>query len=150
MKIDNVRVPILDRSAGDFSGAANFAAAAADPTAQTAALDCQWGQFIDITVEITNVGTGPMTKIFLVGRVSSAANPDITAPAEWSALNTEAVDTATGISTIVAYQAEISAHSVGEYTISFPKIGRYFGAVVWVDAAPGTRGTVYAYRRGER
>jgi len=150
MKIDTVRVPILDRTAADFSGAANFAAAAADPNAQTDALDCQWGQFIDITVEITDVGSGPMTKIFIVGRVSSAADPLVTVPASWSALNTESVDTATGISTVVPYQAELSATSVGEYTVSFPKIGRYLGVVVWVDSATGTRGNVYAYRRGEK
>ena len=138
---------ILDRSAADFSGAANFAAAAADSAAQTASLDAGVADYVDCVVDITNLGSGPMTKVIIVARTSSKAEPDVTAAADWATVNTEAVDTATGIATVVKYQAEIAVTAVGRFTVSVPVRERYVSFVVWVDSATGTRGSVYGYRR---
>ncbi len=75
-QIDTVRQLVLDKSAADMSGAANYAAAIADTAAQCTRLDCEVAEQVDVTVKITNLGSGPATKILVVGRCSSAADPD--------------------------------------------------------------------------
>ena len=145
---DNVEQLALDRSAADFSAAGSIAAAEADATAQTVLIDCLGGGVVDVVVDLTNVGTGPATKISVVGRGSGKAAPAVATAVDWTTINTEAVDTATGIATIVAYTGEIATPAVGRYMVSFPVRGRYFSALVWVDAAPATRGSVYFFRRG--
>ena len=138
---------ILDRSAADFSSAANYAAAVADTAAQTASLDAGVADFVDCIVDITNLGSGPITKVTIVARTSSKGEPDITSAGDWSAVNTEAVDTATGISTVVRYQAEFAITAVGRICARFPVSERFMSFVVWVDSASGSRGAIYGYRR---
>ena len=144
--LDTVRQLVLDRSAGDMSGAANYAAAVADATALASSLDCERAEYVDITVKITNAGSGPLTKIFIVGRCSGAGQPDILVPTDFSTVNTESVDTATGLSTVIAYQIEMLA-AVGEYTFTMPVRTRWFAPVIWVDVNAGTRAQVFCYRR---
>lgn len=146
-QIDTVRQLVLDKSAADMSGAANYAAAIADTAAQCTRLDCEVAEQVDVTVKITNLGSGPATKILVVGRCSSAADPDVTTAADWAPINTEAVDTATGISTVVMYQLELAVSAVGEYQFTLPVRQRWMAPVVWLDSASGSRGQVFMYRR---
>lgn len=146
-QVDNVRQLVLDHSASDFSGAAGYGAAVVDATAQTALIDCQVADEVDVIVSLSALGAGPVTKVTIVGRCSSSASPDVTVPVDWATLNTEALDTATGIASIVMYQAEVAVSAVGQIVVTFPARERYFSAVVWVDSAVGSRGEVYLYRR---
>lgn len=144
---DTVQQLILDRTAADFSGAANYAAATGDAAAQCARLDGGVADYVDCVVDITNLGSGPMTKVLIVARTSSKGDPAVGTAADWATVNTEAVDTATGIATVVKYQAEIAVTALGRFTVSFPVRERWVSFVVWVDSATGTRGAVYGYRR---
>lgn len=146
-QVDTVRQLILDKSGADLSGAANYGAAVADAAAQCARVDCDGVEYVDVTVKITNVGSGPLTKIFLVGRVSGAANPDISVPADYASVNVESLDKATGIATVVPYQIEMAVAAAGEFSFTLPVRERYFAAVVWCDSASGSRAQVFAYRR---
>jgi len=148
-QVDNVRQLVLDHSATDFSAAANYAAAVVDATAQTALLDCQVADEVDVIVSLSNLGSGPVTKVFIVGRVASAASPDVTVATDWATLNTEELDTATGIATITMYQAEVAVSAIGQIVVSFPCKERYFSAIVWMDSATASRGEVYLFRRDE-
>jgi len=141
-RTDTVNQLALDRSAADF------AAGPADVTAQTVLIDCLGVEFIDVIVDVTNLGTGPATKMFVLGRASGKAEPDVTAGgADWTTINTEAVDTATGIATIVPYLGEMALPAAGQYMVSFPVRSRYFSALVWLDAPASSRGNVYFFRR---
>ena len=148
-QLDSVRQLVLDHSGTDFSGAANYAAAVADTAAQTGRLDCQVADEVDVIVSLSNLGSGPVTKVTIVGRVSSSANPDVTTATDWATLNTEELDTATGIATITMYQAEVAVSAPGQIVVTFPCRERYFSAVVWVDSATGSRGQVFLFRRDE-
>lgn len=144
---DSVDLLVLDRSAADFSAAGSIAAAEGDANAQANAVDCLGCEFVDVVVELTNVGTGPATKVSVVGRASGKAAPAIAVAADWIKLNTENVDTSTGVSTIVPYIGEVATPAAARYVVTFPVRGRYFAPLVWVDVAAGTRGNVYVFRR---
>lgn len=144
---DSVDLLVLDRSAADFSAAGSVAAAEGDANAQTISVDCLGIEFVDVIVDLTNVGTGPATKVAIVGRASGKAAPSVATAADWSTINTEAVDTATGVATIVPYIGEVATPSAGRYIVTFPVRARYFSALVWVDAAAATRGNVFVFRR---
>ena len=144
---DSVDQLVLDKTAADFSAAGSVAVAEGDATAQTVVVDCLGCEFVDVIVDLTNVGTTPATKAAIVGRASGKAAPDVAVASDWSTINTEAVDTATGIATIVPYIGEIATPSAGRYIVTFPVKARHFSALVWVDAAAATRGNVYFFRR---
>ena len=129
-RADNVDKLVLDRTAADFSAAGSLAAAIIDSNAQTALVDCLDVDFVDVIVEFTNLGTGPVSAVNIVGRGSGIAAPDVSTGADWSTINTESVDTTTGISTIVPYVGQVAVGSVGRYMVSFPTRGRYFSALV--------------------
>ena len=148
-QVDNVRQLVLDHTGTDLSAAANYAAAVADTDAQTARIDCQVADEVDVIVSLSNLGAGPITKVYIVGRVASSADPDVTAPTEWAVLNTEDLDVSTGIATIAMYQAEVTVAAIGQLVVTFPCRERYFSAVVWVDSASGSRGEVFLYRRDD-
>jgi len=144
---DNVEKIALDRSAADFSAAGSITAAEADATAQTGAIDCLGVEFVDVTIDLSNLGSGPATKITVVGRASGMAAPDPAVGGNWTTINTEAVDTATGVATLVPYVAEKALAAAGRLVVTFPVRSRYFSALVWVDSASGTRGQVFTFRR---
>ena len=144
-QIDTVRQLVLDKSGADMSGAANYAAAVADAAAQCARLDCEVPEQVDVIVKITTIASA--TKIFLVGRCSSAGDPNVTTAANWAPINTEAVDTATGVSTVVMYQLELAITAAGEYQFTLPVRQRWMAPVVWLDNGTGARGQVFMYRR---
>jgi hypothetical protein len=146
-QVDTVRQLVLDRSGADLSGAANYGVAVSDAAAQCARIDCDGVEYVDVTVKITNVGSGPMTKLLLVGRVSGAADPVVGTPADYSPVVTEDLNKSTGVATCVPYQIEMLVGAVGEFTFTFPVRQRYFAPIVWVDSATGTRGQVFVYRR---
>lgn len=136
---DSVNQLALDRSAADFAGAPY------DVEAQTILIDCLGVEFIDVIVDITTLAGA--AKMSVLGRASGKASPDVTAFGDWTTINTEAVDTATGIATIVPYLGEMVTPVPGAYMVSFPVRSRYFCALVWLDVAAGTRGNVYFFRR---
>jgi len=144
---DTVEQLALDRSATDFSAAGSISAAEADINAQTDLIDCLGVSLVDVIVEITNLGTGPATKLTVVGRGSAKAAPVESTAGDWSSINTEAVDTATGVSAITAYLGEISGLTVKRHVVTFPVRGRYFSALVWLDSGAASRGNVYFFRR---
>lgn len=145
---DNVEQLALDHSASDFSAAGSIAAAVIDVNAQTALVDCLNVETVDVIVNFSNLGTGPLTKVSVVGRSSAQADPDVTVATDWATINTENINTTSGISAIVPYVGEIAVGAVGSVVVSFPVRGRYFSALVWVDAAPASRGQVFTFRRG--
>ena len=146
---DNVERLALDHSASDLSSAGSIAAAVADVTAQTDRTDCLNLEVCDVIIDLSNLGTGPITKLTVVGRTSAKADPDVTVSGDWTTINTESIDTATGISTITPYIAETAIAATGSYIVSFPIRGRYFSALIWVDAATDSRGQVFTFRRGQ-
>ena len=149
MARDTVQQLVLDHSATDFSGAANYAAAVADADAQTGRLDCQDTDRLDILVELTALGSGPVTQINITARYSAEADPDVTSAVDWAAISAEDLDATTGASAIVRYEAQLAVSAVGQYSVTVPVRGRYMSAIVWVDSASGSRGTVSMYRREE-
>ena len=144
---DSVESLALDRSAADFSAAGTVAAATADSNARTLLIDSAGIKAVDVIVELTNLGSGPATKLSVVGRSSGLGGAAVATATDWSTINTEALDTATGVATITPYIGESALAAVGRHTITFPVKGRYFSALVWVDSAAGTRGNVYFFRR---
>ena len=144
---DNIQQLVLDHSGSDFSAAANLVAARADVTAQTALLDCLGLSEVDILVDFTNLGAGPVTKVSVAARYSGIAAPNVATATEWSSVNVEDVDTTTGISTVVPYVAEMAVAATGIVVITVPVKTRYVSALVWVDSAVGSRGKVFFYRR---
>lgn len=146
-RADNVDQLVFDRSAADFSAAGSLPVAITDPNAQTDLIDCLDIDYVDVIVEFTNLGTGPVSAVNVVGRGSGIAAPDVSVGADWTTINTESVNTTTGVSTIVPYIGQVGVGSVGRYMVSFPTRGRYFSALVWVDSAVGSRGNVYVFRR---
>jgi len=145
---DNVQQLALDHSASDFSGAGSIAAAALDVTAQAARVDCLNIQTVDVVVDLSALGAGPVTKLTVVGRTASSADPDVSVATDWQTINTEDINTGTGVSAITPYIGETAIAAVGGYIVSFPVRGRYFSALVWVDSAVGSRGQVFTFRRG--
>ena len=141
-RTDIVQQLVLDHSSTDFNSTPG-------PGAFTAKVDCLGASNIDVIVDLSNLGTGPLTKLLIVGRCSGLAQPDISVDTDWFTINTEAVDTATGISTIVPYLGDSAVFFPGSFVVSFPVRARYFSAMVWVDAGAGSRGNVYTFRRGE-
>ena len=148
-RIDSVRQLVKDHSTSEFSAAVGIPAAAADPAAQTARVDCLNVEYVDLIVDVSDLGTGPITQLTVVGRSSSKAQPDVTTPADWQTINTESLDVVSGISTITPYQAQQVVGAVGPYIVTFPVRGRYFSALVTVDAATDSRGQIFAFRRGQ-
>jgi len=145
---DNVQRLALDHSGDDFSAAVNLVAAAADPAAQTDRTDCLNIETVDVIVDISDLGVGPISKLTVVGRCSAKADPDVTVSSDWVTINTENIDTTTGVSLITAYIAETTISATGSFIVSFPTRARYFSALVWVDSATDSRGQVFTFRRG--
>ena len=145
---DNVEQLAIDHSSSDFSAAGSIAAAQADAAAQTPRVDCLSVETVDVIVKFSNLGTGPLTKISVVGRSSSEADPTVATAAQWQTINAEDLDTTTGIATVTPYIGEMAVGATGSFIVSFPVRGRYFSALVWVDAAPASRGQVFTFRRG--
>ena len=143
---DNVQQLALDRSAADFSSAGSIAAATLDATAQAARVDCLNIQTIDVIIEVSTLGS--LSEITVVGRTASSADPDVAVPGDWQTINTEALNTGTGVSTITPYIAETSISATGSYIVTFPVRGRYFSALVWGATPTGSRGQVFTFRRG--
>ena len=144
-QIDTVRQLVLDKSGADMSGAANYSAAVADAAAQCARLDCEVAEQVDVVVKITTIASA--SKIFVVGRSSGAADPNVAVAADFAAINTEGIDRPTGISTVVMYQLELAITSAGEYQFTLPVRQRWMAPVVWLDNGTGARGQVFMYRR---
>ena len=146
---DNVERLALDHSASDLSSAGSIAAAVADTAAQTDRTDCLNIGVCDVIIDLSSLGTGPIAKLTVVGRTSAKADPDVTAAGDWTTINTESIDTVTGISTITPYIAVTAISATGSYIVSFPIRGRYFSALVWVDAGGGSRGQIFTFRRNQ-
>lgn len=148
-RIDNVEILALDHSGDDLSAAGSIAAAVLDAAAQSDRVDCLNVETVDVIIDLTDLGSGPVTKLTVVGRCSAKADPDTTVPADWVTINTENIDTTTGISAITPYIAETAISAVGSYVVSFPIRARYFSALIWVDAGTGSRGQAFTFRRGK-
>lgn len=148
-RIDNVQKLALDHSASEFSAAVGFPAAEADPAARIALVDCLNIKYVDVIVDITDLGTGPITQLIVVARCSSIADPDIADPSNWQYINTENLNTVTGESDLTPYIARVAITATGSHVITFPVRGRYFSALVIVDAATDSRGQVFTFRRGQ-
>ena len=146
-RLDTIRNLVLDRSEDDMSGADDFAAARMDSAALTQIIDCEISDEIDVIVDIKSLGFGPASRCFIVGRVSSKANPSIDEPGDWSTINIESLDTTTGQSVVRPYQPGVVLTGTGCVSLTFPCRERYFSAVVWVDQGNACRGVVYFYRR---
>jgi hypothetical protein len=142
-RADTVEKLVLDRSFADFSSTGN----SGDLNAQTAMVDCLGMEFVDVIVEFTNLGSGPLTQVNVVGRASAKAEPDVQQNVDWATINTEELDTATGIGTIRTYIGSQGVAAVGRYIVTFPVRARYFSALVWVDVEAGSRGNVFVVRR---
>ena len=147
MKLDFVRKLVLDHSGDDLCGASSFAEAVNDAASLTESIDCSLADEIDVIVSVGDLGYGPATKLHVVGRCSSASDPQPGDAGVWSTLNTESVDVETGVARVVTYQAEFTLNGVGQISVTFPCRERFFSAVVWVDIGNGARGKVFFYRR---
>jgi hypothetical protein len=137
-RTDNVQQLVLDHTSTDFDSS--------PVGAHTARADCLEASNIDVIIDFTALGAASI--VLVVGRASGLAQPDPSVDADWFTINTEAVDTATGIATIVPYLGETPLMIPGQVVVSFPVRARYFSAVVWVNAGAGSRGSVYTFRRG--
>lgn len=128
-------------TATSYSAAVNSAGSRTSPY-----LDMAGFNRLDVTVEVTNVGTGPITAIFVAVRSTARQNPDLTDDGDWSRMNRVAsVDKASGVDTSVPLIERIDISAAGRHTVSLPVTNRYVSAIVWADAAGGS-GRVYMYR----
>jgi hypothetical protein len=143
---DPTRTLILDHSASDFSGAADRAAAEADAQAQSILFDLTGFNRFVISVDLTNVGTGPATVLNVFARQSGMAAPDVAVAADWTHFALPNPDRNTGVVTANPYEVQIPITAVDQFALSFAKWGTFGSVLVWVDAPAGTRGQVFVQR----
>lgn len=135
---------ILDHSATDFSGAADRAAAEADPAARSALFDMTGFNRFVINVKMTTIAGASTLNVF--ARQSGQAAPDIAVAADWGHYTLPDADRATGLVTGRNYEGQFPLTTADVLTLSFLKWGTFSSVLVWVDTPAGTRGTVTAQR----
>lgn len=148
---------ILVLGEADFLLAANSLVAEADPTARTSSVNVQGCSQLDICVDVTLPRLA--TTLYIKVRFSGKSDPDTSVLRDWGYVQTDNIDSATGISSVQEYMIEIDLTKVNGVALVAPRryvsriqriSGRYASAVVWVDA-PGSStafGSVYFLRQG--
>lgn len=143
---DPTRTLILDHSGTNFSGAADRAAAEADATAQSSSFDLTGFNRFVISVDMTNLGTGPATLLNVFARQSGEAAPDVAVAADWTHYGLPDPDRTSGVVTTNPYLIQIPLTTVDQFALSFSKWATFGSVLVWLDDPTGSRGQVFVQR----
>lgn len=135
---DDIELIVLDHSGDEFS------------TSYEACTAFELGECRRIKVVVDLTTKGSVTKITANCRTSTKAAPNKDTAADWATRQWHASPGEANQLELTAYEPYITVAAAGRFEFMFDSDGLWCSPQIKVDAATGSRGTVYIYRSRAR